>query len=206
MEDRNNPEGIKHHLEEEQAEKYSMGCFTAMELAPIEEHLLICAACRAKVASHDDFAVAMKTAASQLMREPKRPRARLFFFPRLIPIAAAAGLILVLAGVGTRVVSHNRVPAFAVSLQAVRGVLVGNQAPAGRPLILQLDLAELPQAAYRVEVVDASGVVVWKGIGLPSPANSTAVAIHGLNAGVYFVRVYASSGGLLREYGLEVSR
>ncbi|HYW43881.1 MAG TPA: zf-HC2 domain-containing protein [Bryobacteraceae bacterium] len=209
MEDTNMPGGMEHHLEEEQVEKYSMGCLPDAELAPIEEHLLTCEACRARISSHDDFAVAMKTAASQLRREPAKEKARLFVFPRLVPMAAAAALIVVLAAVGTRVVNHTRAPAFAVSLQAMRGAGVGTQAPAGRPLILQLDLAGLPPVAHRVEVVDASGAVVWKGPteGPPSPAGSTAaVSMPGLNAGVYFVRVYASPGGLLREYGLEATR
>ena len=93
---------------------------------------------------------------------------------------------------------------FAVNLVATRGADIEARAPAGRALVLNLELAGLPaQPSYRVETVDRLGRVVWQGT-VPSEDSKAVALLPGMPAGIYFVRVYTASGELLREYGLDV--
>jgi hypothetical protein len=98
---------------------------------------------------------------------------------------------------------HSSVPApvpFAVELTAVRGAVPGH-APAGRPLLLELDLTGLSDGQPLAgEVVNASGGSVAK-FPVGAPARLGALA-----PGGYFVRIYKTSGELLREYALTVTR
>jgi hypothetical protein len=97
---------------------------------------------------------------------------------------------------------HSRVPAppFAIELTAVRGAAPG-PAPAGYPLLLELDLTGLSEGRpFAGEVVDASGRRVAE-----FPVGAPAL-LKALAPGGYFVRIYKSSGELLREYALTVKR
>jgi hypothetical protein len=92
----------------------------------------------------------------------------------------------------------------AIQLTAVRGVSAGAVAPAGRPLSLTPDLNGLaPDTSYRLELVNQEGKVVWQGA-ISRPETAVAVPAH--QAGVFFMRIYSSTGELLREYGLTVSK
>src|SRR6185369_2599444 len=85
------------------------------------------------------------------------------FIPRMIPVLSAASL-LALAVVGLRYTGHGSSPAIAVNLEATRGAGIDAHAPAGRGLLLNLELSGLPaQESYRVEAVDRLGKVVWQG-------------------------------------------
>ncbi|HEV2446510.1 MAG TPA: hypothetical protein VGS58_11330, partial [Candidatus Sulfopaludibacter sp.] len=89
-------------------------------------------------------------------------------------------------------------PEFDVSLVAMRGGELMAKAPAGTALVLHPDLTGLPApAAYRVEVVDAVGKLVWSGA-------LDGAKVSARRPGLYFVRVYSSGNDLLREYGLQV--
>jgi hypothetical protein len=85
-------------------------------------------------------------------------------------------------------------------LTAVRGAAPG-PAPAGYPLLLELDLTGLSEGRpFAGEVVDASGRRVAE-----FPVGAPAL-LKALAPGGYFVRIYKSSGELLREYALTVKR
>ena len=192
------------HMDENEIEGYSMGAVSDGERARFDEHLLICESCRSRVAKSDDYLAAMQGASWRMRRQPPEPAPSRRFFPRLIPFFAAAGLVALVAIAGLRPWARVTAPMFAVSLEAMRGAGIDARAPAGRALLLNLQLAGLPvQASYRVETVDRVGKVVWQGT-VPAQDSTAAAALPGMPAGVYFVRVYASSGELLREYGLEV--
>ena len=78
-------------------------------------------------------------------------------------------------------------------------------APAGNPLALVLDLTGLQQLPkYKLEIVDAAGRPVFQSNGAPRNNQLQAALAKGLTAGAYFVRVYALTGELLREYALTV--
>jgi len=198
------------HMDEEQIESYSMGAVSEEESARFDEHLLICEFCQNRVTNSDDYVAAMQGAGLRSRWRSPKSEVRRRFFPRLIPIfsavglIAAAGLISLAALGGWRPLVRETAPVFAVSLEATRGTGIDARAPAGRALLLNLELAGLPaQPSYGVETVDRLGKVVWKGT-VPSQDSKAVASIPGMPAGVYFIRVYGSSGELLREYGLDV--
>ncbi len=175
------------HLTEEEVERYSLGESVEPELASVEEHLLVCAACRERVEASEVYVRSMRRAAAA----ERRPRARAAGWT--FALAFAAVLLL-----GVLLIRRNSPAPVAVTLVATRGAAIAAQAPAGVPLTLRPDLAGLPPAAsYSLEMVDRSGKRVWSGTFPGAPAASAP-------AGTYFVRLYSPSGTLLREYGLEV--
>src|SRR5579862_5436719 len=83
------------HADEDQLERYSLGALHETDLARIEEHLLICEACREGLEEADVYTAAMRGAAQSLRmdvpsqgRQPARP-----WFP-LWGDAVAVGLAL----------------------------------------------------------------------------------------------------------------
>jgi hypothetical protein len=107
-------------------------------------------------------------------------------------------------------------PGQAVTLTTLRGGASNGvaQARAGHPLDLSINVASLsaslPEAGpYRLEVVDAAGEQCWIGAVTPVLSAWSAGRIGArvnkpLGAGVYWVRLYAPSGKLLREFGLHL--
>ena len=97
-----------------------------------------------------------------------------------------------------------------VNLKTLRGGSVDElaQARAKRTLALAIDLGESASSAigpYRVEVVEANGNLAWTSRGVASDSGRIAARVEKrLAAGIYWVRVYASSGKLLREFGLRL--
>ena len=76
---------------------------------------------------------------------------------------------------------------------------------AGRPLLLTLDVTGLPVLpAYDVEAVDAKGVVQAQFHAVTRQSGIEIRLSEGLHRGNYFVRIYAPSRELLREYGVQV--
>ena len=111
----------------------------------------------------------------------------------------ACGLLLVV--VALRLVRPPG-PVVAVSLTALRSNGAGTGAPAGRELMLHPDLTGLAESSsYRLEIVDQTGRAVRQGT---LGRTQAGVAVPGLGAGQYFVRVYLPAGELLREYGLQI--
>src|SRR5271157_2451662 len=183
------------HMDAEEIEKYSMGDIPEELSARFEEHLLLCAACRNRVKESDDYVRSMQLAGGKIRGQPSGG-GRSAWTPRWIAIFAVAALI---AAVGIFGLSRGaRNPAFAVSLAAMRGSEPMAKVPAGAPLVLNPDLTGLPvSVSYRVEVVDAVGNTVWRGA-------FPVAKVPPRRAGIYFVRIYAGGGELLREYGLRI--
>lgn len=158
----------------------------------MEEHLLVCEACRAAVEEAAAFVTAIRDAAGQLRREQTHAR-------RVRPAwaALAAAVLLLGAGAALRWARPGpSVPGIVVRLEAMRGALAV-KAPAGKPLEIRPDTTGLPvPPPYRMEIVTDAGRRVWSG--------ATGVQVPPLTPGVYFARVYSTSGSLLREYGLQV--
>ena len=193
------PHGWEHHLDEEQAERYSMGALSEEEEARCEEHLLICGSCRQQVDSADDYVGAMKSAATAGMVQPQhKPR---FGWFALRP-AWAWGIAVLVIGAVFLARYQALGPPVAVHLLALRGAQAGVTAPSGSDLVLFADLTGLPEAAgYRLELVDASGGLLWSG-----PFAAGGARAPRQREGVYFVRLRNAAGELLREYGLEVAK
>ena len=184
--------------DDDRIEQYSRQTLPPEEAARLEEHLLVCESCQARLAAEDAYAHAMRHAALQLYREPEESE-RGYPLPWFFrPLAVVAMLLLMAAAGWHWVRSSAPVPAVAISLEALRGSQPGSKAPAGRPLALQADLSGLPAAAsYPLQLVDRDGRAVWKG-------STSAATIPPQLPGQYFLRVYSAEGELLREYGLDV--
>jgi hypothetical protein len=91
------------------------------------------------------------------------------------------------------------------------------QAQANRPLDLSIQLqVEMPADvsaaggplartdSYRLDMVDAAGGLRWTGTVRPALGKLAARVGKRMGAGVYWVRLYAPSGKLLREFGLRL--
>jgi hypothetical protein len=191
-----------HHAEEDELERYSLGQIAEKECAQLEEHLLVCEICRARLEDHDLIAGSMKSAAAQWRAEHPAVERKGWRFPRLILVLAS--VVLVSAGalwLGRPRALRNS-PAVAVTLSTARGASAGEHAPARHPLDLKLDLTGLqPFPHYDLQVVDRLGNLVSNG----QTTALTATRISALEPGTYFVRLYSPAGELLREYALQVA-
>jgi hypothetical protein len=62
------------HLDEEIAEKYSLGNMSARRVAEIEKHLLVCEPCRRAVTASDAYVAAMRVSAAKLRNGDRKTR------------------------------------------------------------------------------------------------------------------------------------
>jgi hypothetical protein len=205
------PSKNNHHATDDTLELFALGRLGAAELEELEQHLLVCSACQESLAASDAYVLTIKSAAVELERQPRAVAESWFhkLFDQPNP-AWACGLV----GVGLLIAAshewtsrqHASAPPALVCLRTTRGV--ENSAitavPAGKPLILMLDLTGLPTLSqYRLEIVDADGDQAFLTHGAPEDNNLRATVAKGLPGGWYYVRVYGSLE-LLREYGLKV--
>jgi hypothetical protein len=190
-----------HHVDDEDLERYSMGTISPESSVLVEEHLLMCEACRDRLRETDSYLPDVRGASAQWRRDQRTVDGRGWRWPAWHPAFAAAACGLVLMVIALRMVrSHG--PAVAVSLSALRGIGAGSSAPAGRDLDLHPDLTGLSEApSYRLEIVDQTGRPVREGTLVRAQFG---IKVPGLDAGLYFVRVYLPAGELLREYGLQI--
>ncbi len=190
-------EQIDRHIDETTLEKYVMGALSGSATAEVEQHLLVCESCRQRVTETDDYVRAMRTAVETAAGGAPES-AWWWGFRWLVPAVAFAALtVFVVERLGPRT-SSSPAP---VALEAMRGSEAA-QAPAGRPLQLQPDLRGLPPSTrYRLELVTASGAMVWRG-----EFQAPLAMAPGQAAGDYFVRLSLPDGTLLREYALAIRR
>jgi hypothetical protein len=194
--------GPDSHASDDTLERYADCSLPESDTAAIEEHLLVCAGCRDKLGELDSYVNAMK-GASRKVRRQERLAARPVFRPAwaLTAVLAAAAVIFAVR------LPSRATPPYAVALAAVRGADgIGVRVPAGRPLLLTLDLTGLAApAGCGLDIVDAQGRSVWHAQVTPRNGKLTVASSHRFAPGRYYVRLYSPSGELLREYGLETA-
>ncbi|HZT31164.1 MAG TPA: hypothetical protein VFA33_14845 [Bryobacteraceae bacterium] len=200
---------MKGHASEEMLEQYATRHLPEGQQAAVEEHLLVCGSCVGALEETEAYLEAMRSAAGALRRLEKPPRGWLRRIPILTPSPLwAAGVATVLLAFTAGIQWHATryvPPPLSVSLEAARGPEV-TQAPAGRPLVLHLDLIELPVCpAYRLEIVDAAGSRLAEFRVEPRGAHLHVPVALRLGEGAYFVRLYSPRQELLREYALRLS-
>jgi len=197
------------HLKEEELEQYCLGRLAESRCARVEEHILLCASCRDRLTEADAFLAAMHQASRRCRaaqtadQAASRAAARWWSECRpghLFPALVIAAVVVICAAVWSgRPPSIAAPQPFAVQLTAVRGGATGGRAPAGRPLVLELDLTGLSGGqGLAGEVVDVTGRLAARF------AVKTSTRTGPLPAGSYFVRIYRSSE-LLREYALTIT-
>ena len=54
------------HISDDDLERYAIGTLPETELAPLEEHLLICSDCRDRLEATERYVVAMRAAAARV--------------------------------------------------------------------------------------------------------------------------------------------
>jgi len=189
------------HLEDDELDRYSLGAIPEAELPDFEEHLLLCAECRSRLAAADEFAGLFRAAASQPEAAPRR-RQSTFRRPAIAwPVAAvlAAGLCLVVVSLR----DSSQTPS-TVYLNALRGPESSVHVTAGKPLEVVFDVEPSDaSAAYEARVADSDGREFLR---VPPHTRDRHLAVHvqGLGPGMYWVRLYRKGNGeLLAEYGVE---
>ena len=195
---------VNRHLDEEEMERYSMGAMPEAAIAPFEEHLLICEPCQLRLAQTDAYTSAMRQASADIRAAPPKRRLPWLRLPRLVPALAGLAVTVVAAGLWLSRVDMGAAHPFVVDLEATRGAVLETKAPAGKWLLLRLDLSNLPASSlYRVELVDRFGSRVWQAT-VPAQGSRAIFKVPRTPPGIYFVRAYRPPGELLREYGFEV--
>lgn len=186
---------LDRHSDPEELERFAMGDIASEEAECLENHLLFCEACRVDLMETEAYLASMRRAAASY----RKPKVQTGW--SLLPLLAAGCCLVGLLSFTLRWSGARRAP-LAVSLTAMRANGNVTLAGAGRELQLHPDLTGLiPNSAYRLEMVDRNGRQVWRGELVP-PQNRVLAARQ--RAGTYFIRVYAASGELLREYALQV--
>lgn len=202
------------HLDEGQLEHYSMGTLPVGHVAQFEEHFLTCPECQDRLLEMDAWINHVRSVSPRLRAEPRggwRYRcSKIFASQRSVWAAGlAVGAVLLVAG---RPLLNREAPGgpVTVALRSDRGRqdVASGLAPAGRKLVLSIDLTQVaPAASYRLEIVDRRGKQVWDGA-ISANAGSADTGrldqpVSKLPAGTYFVRLYGAAE-LLREYPLSV--
>ena len=194
------------HITEDSFELYSMGRLPENQLEHFEEHLLVCAACEARLTESDQYVRVMRETTRRLQTAPAR--AKPLWNPRMAwGLALAGALALIVAVPQFRQVTG---PPQEVVLTAMRGP--GNvgapSVTSDRPVTLRIDVSELPVAtAIGIEIADANGGTVWQGRAEANGGSILQPTGRTLPAGQYWVRLYreGSDRALLREFSMPVS-
>ncbi len=212
--------GRDEHVSEEALESYALGTLPALPAERLETHLLICAACQDRLAKTDIYVQAVRDAALRLSHEhPGTWRRRLaglldaLIAPQLVWVAGAVLLAAALALMS--LAGHTFKPGatapVAVALKTLRGGSGGYQAaeaPSGRQLLLEADLAGLPRHdAWELRLVDSTGRQVRSLRAEPEGGRLAVAVPRGLSKGAYWARLYPRDAPdqLLREYALRVN-
>jgi anti-sigma factor RsiW len=130
------------HPSEDELEEFVFGRLDGAALDDLEEHLLICEACRRRLTETENFVASTRAAARKMLgAPPPTPKPRRFSAPAL----ALAGVL----GISLLVAYFTILPRFrspqTVTLVAERSGTPG-QASSGRPLDLRLDAEGLGSA------------------------------------------------------------
>lgn len=188
---------VEQHIEETTLERYSMGSLAEEAAAEVEQHLLLCEACCAKVTEADSYVRAMKRAAQEVPAAPERMRWNLRL---LLPAFAVCALLIAAVVEFSPLIQRSPTT---IALLSMRGTGIQAEGPAHRPLILQLDLSgEATASPYRVDLIGPAQLPIWQGV--LSSQTKAGVLVPPQLPGSYLVRISQTSGQLLREYSLEL--
>ncbi len=187
------------HPEERDLENYALGRFPEAQVARLEEHLLVCEACRRQLELTDAYVRGMRQAGARIRRQAATSGGTVRLL-RLVPVAAAV-LILLGIAIALRPRRSVAVAPATVMLEAKGGGGVVAQVPAGKPVLLKPGMEGLPSfPEYHLEILDRTAKRVWEG----NFARLAGASVPEQPPGLYFVRLYSIPGAMLREYAMEV--
>jgi hypothetical protein len=188
------------HGTDDQLEEYVFGRLSVSDVPALEEHLLICVACRDRLDAIEAVTASLKQALGTSQAGLK-PSTRTDWFAWFAPkpvFFMAAGLVVLFAVLSVFWNGHTKfAPVATLQLTASRGEMPS----AGPARELDLTLSDAPSEGgpLRVEIVNATGRLLWSG-----PAGIQLKAERQFGPGDYFVRVYSVSGKVMREYGFRI--
>ena len=134
------------HPSDELLEEYFFHRLEEARVAEIEEHLLICEVCRNAVQELDAFILTMKAESAR----PAISQPRSLPVANRIGVAATVAFLLVALVVFRTRPLDNSAPA-EVMLSSIRGLESRAEAPAGKPLQLNIEAPDLVSGqAYRI--------------------------------------------------------
>jgi hypothetical protein len=189
------------HINEEILDRYALGALPQSEAAAVEEHVLVCEACQARLRHADEFVAVFREVATAPDARPVRHWWH-GLSRRAAGLAAAATMA---AGVLFVAVERQRTPLApaVVPLETLRGPESPARVPAGKAVVLSFDVAPEASRKYEARIVDLAGAEVLKASPSEQDGRLT-LAVAGLRKGSYWVRVYrAGSSDPLVEYGIE---
>ncbi len=206
---------LRVHLSEDVLEEYVFGRVAEPALSRVEEHLLACPRCQDSLARVDEYIALMKYGLADLARSAPGSVAvqerRYPLFPIQGKLAfGTVGLAVLLALTTATLMKKPSAGPAEVVLQSLRAGGTGGmaRAPAGRMLKLAIDARALigeGSGEFNLRIVDAAGRTEWQGAVERGPDGMIAVQVgRELARGIYWVRLYTKTGGLLREYGLRI--
>jgi len=177
------------------------------EMEEIEDHLLVCEPCRARLYKAEEWVALMKSAVplGPIRRKPAPWRltfGQLFARPMLAAGFAAVAVVLL---TGTILMRDSFDREERIQLHSTRGASEQaiSQASARSRLVLKLDTNGLT-GPMDVQIVDSGGAPVWsRAIAGPNPEMKLDSK---LDPGLYWVRINSAEGDrhTLREFGLNV--
>jgi len=209
------------HISEELLERYSLQQLSEEQMAPVEEHLLICSLCQLHLNEVDEYIGATKIAARQITEKKASFRQltgskvglgsatrRPSQWALSLTAAIAAGTVLLFMMYAGR---PHPAPPSEVTLLATRGASPATVAvaPAHTALTIKADAPDIPAGSQvRLELADSRGKIVWQGATLiqrrqSQPSQITVQIQATLDAGLYWFRVYENDR-LGQEYGLQI--
>jgi hypothetical protein len=191
------------HATGDQLEQYALGSLPDSDVPRLEEHLLVCAACRDRIDEIAEFTLGLREAVRNEPLPAASPQPDWFAWFRRPAFSMAVGLAALI--IFMAVFSNRRTkfaPAASIQLTAMRGEMTSS-VPA-RELNLTLSDAPREGGPFRVEVVNAIGQTMWSGLAESSPKGVQVKVQQQLAPGDYFVRIYTSAGKVIHEYGFRI--
>ena len=198
--------GNKGHPEEDYLERYVMKTCSERESNAIEEHLLVCEHCRARLYAAEEWVSLMKTALPLGPNRLRIPRWResigqLFTRPMTIAAGCAAMVTIMLSA--SLLLRETPLEEQWVTLAATRGEQPDPTVDSHKLLRLRLDTTDLVEP-MEGQIVDAIGAPVWTQ--LITPSSPDIKLDRTLQPGKYWVRINSREGGHrnLREFPLSI--
>lgn len=193
--------GFDWHFSAETLEEYAFNRLSEAATEALEEHLLLCTLCQNKLKAVDEYILLMKHVSAQ--RELERTSiGRRWWWGALVGGSTAMAVLVMAVLMESRRVEPTAALE-QVELAAFRGDEEMAHSGAGHPINVVIDASDLSGSSrYRVEVVNTSGRMVWRGPTIAAEGRLSALISARLKRGIYWVRLSTLEGELVREYGL----
>ena len=195
------------HPEEDHLERYAMKTCSHQELEVIEDHLLACENCRARLYDAEEWVSLMKMAlplAPNRQRIPRWRQAIGQLFTRPMPIAAGCAAMATILFAASLLLREAPLEEQWVTLASTRGEQ--QPYPTGdshKLLRMRLDTTDLVEP-LEGQIVNSIGDPVWN---QPITASSSEIRLdRALQPGQYWIRINSREGNHpnLREFLLRV--